>query len=100
MDRVGLCFPPISIGCYDIYGNRMPFASVPEVRMKIISGGGVLADVTKMKFDLSVDRRTLKITVCILGYLIVIPYQIHHIHIFFVALVPLLSFLISAGCIG
>lgn len=60
--RVGLCFPPISIGCYDIYGNRMPFASVPEVRMKIISGGGVLADVTKLKFDLSMDRRTLKIT--------------------------------------
>ncbi|KAI8565060.1 hypothetical protein RHMOL_Rhmol03G0231500 [Rhododendron molle] len=61
VDRVGLCSPPISIGCYDIHGNRMPFASVPEVSIRIVSGGGVLASVNTMKLDLSLDQLTLKI---------------------------------------
>ncbi|XP_058206197.1 structural maintenance of chromosomes flexible hinge domain-containing protein GMI1 isoform X3 [Rhododendron vialii] len=59
--RVGLCFPPISIGCYDIHGNRIPFASVPEVSIRIVSGGGVLASVNTMKLDLSLDQLTLRI---------------------------------------
>lgn len=63
MDRVGLCFPPISIGCYDIHGNRIPFASVPEVSIRIVSVGRVLASVNTMKLDLSLDQLTLRIKV-------------------------------------
>lgn len=59
--RVGSCFPPFSIACYDIYGNRTPFASVPEVMIKIMSGGGVIANVHGMTLDLSSDKLTLKI---------------------------------------
>ncbi|XP_057463870.1 structural maintenance of chromosomes flexible hinge domain-containing protein GMI1 [Actinidia eriantha] len=58
---VGSCFPPFSIACFDIYGNRMPFASVPEVIMKIISEGDVLGIVHKIALDLSSDKLTLKI---------------------------------------
>ncbi|THG10123.1 hypothetical protein TEA_027988 [Camellia sinensis var. sinensis] len=59
--RVGSCFPPFSIACYDIYGNRTAFASVPEVMIKILSGGGVIANVHGMTLDLSSDKLTLKI---------------------------------------
>ncbi|KAA8540048.1 hypothetical protein F0562_026740 [Nyssa sinensis] len=59
--RVGSCFPPFSLACYDIYDNRIPFTSVPEVVVKISSGGRVLANVHKMKVDLSSNKFTLKI---------------------------------------
>ncbi|XP_052192848.1 structural maintenance of chromosomes flexible hinge domain-containing protein GMI1 [Diospyros lotus] len=58
---VGMSSPPISIACYDMYNNRMPFACVPKVVIKIISGRMVLCKVHNMKLDLSPDRLTLTI---------------------------------------
>ncbi|XAR52204.1 hypothetical protein NMG60_11020146 [Bertholletia excelsa] len=59
--KVGSSFPPISLGCYDTYGNRVPFSSTSDVLMKIISKGRNLANVHGMKLELSSDKLTLEI---------------------------------------
>ncbi|KAB5534323.1 hypothetical protein DKX38_017409 [Salix brachista] len=59
--RVGSPFPSFSIGCLDIYGNRIPFKSVPEITVKLDSIVGVLAETDKFKKSLSSDKLTLKV---------------------------------------
>ncbi|KAJ6376123.1 hypothetical protein OIU77_000983 [Salix suchowensis] len=59
--RVGSPFPSFSIGCLDIYGNRIPFKSVPEITVKLDSVVGVLAETDKFKKSLSSDKLTLKV---------------------------------------
>ncbi|EOY23523.1 Gamma-irradiation and mitomycin c induced 1-like protein [Theobroma cacao] len=58
---VGSCFPFISIACYDIYDNWMPFSSIPDFKIKLIMNEGLLVDVTKMKPFLSSDKLVLNI---------------------------------------
>ncbi|CAK7324185.1 unnamed protein product [Dovyalis caffra] len=58
--RVGSSFPSFSIGCFDIYGNRIPFTSVPETTVKLLDmSASVLAEIAKFKAYLSSDKLTL-----------------------------------------
>ncbi|XP_044505503.1 structural maintenance of chromosomes flexible hinge domain-containing protein GMI1 isoform X4 [Mangifera indica] len=59
--RVGSCFPPLSIACYDVYDNRIPFTSVTGVNVKLNTSMGVNVHVDKFKIDLSADELTLHI---------------------------------------
>ncbi|KAF5442725.1 hypothetical protein F2P56_035352 [Juglans regia] len=59
--RVGSCFPPFCLTCNDIYGNRIPFTSTPEVMIKLQTIKGVLVDVEKMRIELSPNKFTLKV---------------------------------------
>lgn len=61
--RVGSCFPPLSIACYDVYDNRIPFTSVTGVNVKLNTSMGVNVHVDKFKIDLSTDELTLHIEV-------------------------------------
>lgn len=63
-DRVGTCFPPFYLGCFDIYDNRITFEHTPKVRIKIHTIKGVLVHVKKMSTELSRDKLTLKVKVC------------------------------------
>lgn len=56
-------FPPLSIACYDIYENRIPFTSNPEVLFKIQTNEVVVFHVKKLKTSLSASKRTLKVKV-------------------------------------
>ncbi|KAJ0008380.1 hypothetical protein Pint_30581 [Pistacia integerrima] len=58
---VGSCFPPLSIACYDIYDNRIPFAFVTGVIVKLNTSMSVNIHADKFKIDLSVDKLTLNI---------------------------------------
>ncbi|OMO93636.1 gamma-irradiation and mitomycin c induced 1, partial [Corchorus olitorius] len=57
--RVGSCFPPLSIACYDIYNNQMPFSSIPDFKIKI--NEGLLVDLAKIKPSISSDNLVLSI---------------------------------------
>ncbi|KAK1571160.1 hypothetical protein Q3G72_012800 [Acer saccharum] len=59
--RVGSCFPPLSIACHDIYDNRIPFASLLEVMVKLKTSKSVSIYVHKFKTHLSADKLTLNI---------------------------------------
>ncbi|KAK9994804.1 hypothetical protein SO802_024507 [Lithocarpus litseifolius] len=59
--RVGSCFPPFYLGCFDIYDNRTTFTHTPKVRIKIQTIKGVLVHVKKMSTELSRDKLTLKV---------------------------------------
>ncbi|KAM4068715.1 hypothetical protein ACB094_12G034100 [Castanea mollissima] len=59
--RVGTCFPPFYLGCFDIYDNRITFEHTPKVRIKIHTIKGVLVHVKKMSTELSHDKLTLKV---------------------------------------
>ncbi|XP_024438485.2 structural maintenance of chromosomes flexible hinge domain-containing protein GMI1 isoform X2 [Populus trichocarpa] len=59
--RVGSRFPSLSIGCLDIYGNQIPFKSVPEITVRLDSIMGVLAEIDKFKKGLSSDKLALKV---------------------------------------
>ncbi|KAL3729260.1 hypothetical protein ACJRO7_026371 [Eucalyptus globulus] len=59
--RVGSCFPPLDVACYDKYGNLIPFPSTPKVNLQFKMGNGMLICVKKMKAGLSSDKRTLRI---------------------------------------
>ncbi|KAK3404031.1 hypothetical protein EUGRSUZ_K00385 [Eucalyptus grandis] len=59
--RVGSCFPPLEVACYDIYGNLIPFPSTPKVNLQFKMGEGMLICVKKTKAGLSADKRTLRI---------------------------------------
>ncbi|XP_057951572.1 structural maintenance of chromosomes flexible hinge domain-containing protein GMI1 isoform X2 [Malania oleifera] len=56
---VGSCFPPFSITCNDVYGNRIPFRSIPNLIVKIDLKCDKPANVNKMNFCLSSDRLLL-----------------------------------------
>ncbi|XVF53392.1 hypothetical protein PTKIN_Ptkin05aG0095700 [Pterospermum kingtungense] len=59
--RVGSCFPPFSIACYDIYDNQMPFTTIPNFKIRLIMNEVFSVDVTKMKSSLSSDNLVLNI---------------------------------------
>ncbi|XP_039164400.1 structural maintenance of chromosomes flexible hinge domain-containing protein GMI1-like [Eucalyptus grandis] len=59
--RVGSCFPPLDVACYDRYGNLIPFPSTPKVNLQFKMGKGTLIGVKKTKAGLSSDERTLRI---------------------------------------
>ncbi|XP_059434267.1 structural maintenance of chromosomes flexible hinge domain-containing protein GMI1 [Corylus avellana] len=59
--RVGSCFPPLYLACYDTYDNRIPFKSTPEVMIKLESTKGVLFHVGKRKTGFSSNKFTLEI---------------------------------------
>ncbi|XP_039057676.1 structural maintenance of chromosomes flexible hinge domain-containing protein GMI1-like [Hibiscus syriacus] len=54
--RVGSCFPPLSIACYDVYDNQMSFTSFPSLKIKLIMNEDLCIDVVKMKPSLSSDN--------------------------------------------
>ncbi|XP_038685259.1 structural maintenance of chromosomes flexible hinge domain-containing protein GMI1-like isoform X1 [Tripterygium wilfordii] len=58
---LGSYIPPLSISCYDTYGNRMPFTSVPKLMVKLDTNEGVLVNVNKMKAALSSDKLVLEV---------------------------------------
>lgn len=62
-DRVGSCFPPLYLACYDTHDNRIPFKSTPEVTIKLQTIKGVLFHVGKMKTGLSPNKFTLEVKV-------------------------------------
>lgn len=63
LDRVGSCFPPISVACYDIHDNQMPFTSIPSLKIKLIMNEDLFVDVANMRPSLSSDNLVLKIEV-------------------------------------
>ncbi|KAM5557603.1 structural maintenance of chromosomes flexible hinge domain-containing protein GMI1 [Rosa sericea] len=58
--RVGSVFPPLSIACYDVYDNQIPFATTLEVAVKVQTNEGVLFHVEKFKKKLSTHTLTVK----------------------------------------
>ncbi|KAK1392217.1 Gamma-irradiation and mitomycin c induced 1 [Heracleum sosnowskyi] len=51
--RVGSYFPPISIACYDVYGNRTSFRRVPNLIAKVLTRqGAILFQSEKLKSHL------------------------------------------------
>lgn len=59
--RVGSCFRPFHLACFDIYDNRIPFTSTPELIIKLLVTEGAYVHIEKMKTRLSPDKFTLKI---------------------------------------
>ncbi|KAL2226951.1 UNVERIFIED_CONTAM: Structural maintenance of chromosomes flexible hinge domain-containing protein GMI1 [Sesamum indicum] len=59
--RVGSCFEPLSIGCYDRYNNSILFTSVPKLIVKLVSNRAVLAQVRTPKVDVTADKLTVKL---------------------------------------
>ncbi|KAG4172718.1 hypothetical protein ERO13_A11G015200v2 [Gossypium hirsutum] len=59
--RVGSCFPPFSIACYDIYDNRMSFTSIPDLKITLGMNEYLSVDVVKMKPSLSSDKLAIVI---------------------------------------
>lgn len=63
MARVGSTFQPLPIACYDIYENRIPFTSNPEVMFKIQTSEVVVFPVKKLKTSLSASKMNLEVEV-------------------------------------
>ncbi|KAL0299685.1 UNVERIFIED_CONTAM: Structural maintenance of chromosomes flexible hinge domain-containing protein GMI1 [Sesamum radiatum] len=59
--RVGGCFKPVSIACYDRYNNSILFTSVPKLIVKLVSNSAVLAQVRTTKVDVTADKLTVKL---------------------------------------
>lgn len=64
-DRVGSCFKPLSVACYDKYDNYVPFASIPKLDINLISNGTILAEAHSKKVDITLDRSKIIIKVII-----------------------------------
>ncbi|KAH9724073.1 Structural maintenance of chromosomes flexible hinge domain-containing protein GMI1 [Citrus sinensis] len=58
--RVGSFLPPLSVACYDIYDNRIPFESKPQFLVKI-KPSKIIKVEDKLKWNLSPDKLTLNI---------------------------------------
>lgn len=62
--RVGSCFPPISVACYDRYSNQIPLSCDTEVKIKISSEiAGFNAQLIGIKQSLSPDYLRLRVKV-------------------------------------
>ncbi|XP_048139026.1 structural maintenance of chromosomes flexible hinge domain-containing protein GMI1 isoform X2 [Rhodamnia argentea] len=59
--RVGSCFAPLDVACYDRYGNLIQLPSTPKVDLQFKMGKGTLIYVKKMKAGLSANKKTLRI---------------------------------------
>ncbi|KAK4480487.1 hypothetical protein RD792_013561, partial [Penstemon davidsonii] len=57
--RVGSPFPPLSVACYDQYGNNVPFADVPKLSIKLSSNGIILGQVHNRTVDVTIDKSTM-----------------------------------------
>ncbi|KAK6936673.1 hypothetical protein RJ641_033703 [Dillenia turbinata] len=57
--RAGACFPPLHVACYDIYDNRMPFNSLPDLMVKLDLTHGVVLHIDRKTLELSSDKLTL-----------------------------------------
>lgn len=64
--RAGSKFPTLAIACYDIYGNRAPFQTTPDVAIQLQAAENLYFEVHGMKIGLSTNKMTLKIMVCLL----------------------------------
>lgn len=62
LHRVGSFLPPLSVACYDIYDNRIPFESKPQFLVKI-KPSKIIEVEDKLKWNLSPDKLTLNIQV-------------------------------------
>ncbi|KAK9094031.1 hypothetical protein Scep_025500 [Stephania cephalantha] len=60
--RVGSCFPRLSIACFDLYGNRMPFLCTPDFVVKINAKGDMVVKANKMEVDVSINKMSLCIS--------------------------------------
>ncbi|KAL8538004.1 hypothetical protein ACS0TY_000091 [Phlomoides rotata] len=54
--RVGSCFKPLSVECYDKYDNCVPFASVPKLNINLSSNGTILTEARSKKVDITSDK--------------------------------------------
>ncbi|CAN6483423.1 unnamed protein product [Victoria cruziana] len=59
--RVGTCIQHLSVACFDVYSNRMPFPSIPKLDIKLGVEGSTLTMMEKLKLNLSSDKMTLEI---------------------------------------
>ncbi|XP_063945360.1 structural maintenance of chromosomes flexible hinge domain-containing protein GMI1 isoform X2 [Daucus carota subsp. sativus] len=59
--RVGSFFPPISIACYDKYGNRTSFSHVPKVMAKVLTKEIVLFQSEKLNQNISSKNSVLTV---------------------------------------
>ncbi|XP_031495108.1 structural maintenance of chromosomes flexible hinge domain-containing protein GMI1-like isoform X2 [Nymphaea colorata] len=59
--RVGTCIQHLSVACFDVYSNRMPFLSIPELYIKLGVKGSTLTKKEKLKLSLSSDKMILEI---------------------------------------
>ncbi|KAI5394106.1 structural maintenance of chromosomes flexible hinge domain-containing protein GMI1 isoform X3 [Lathyrus oleraceus] len=59
--RAGSKFPTLAIACYDIYGNRAPFQTTPDVAIQLQAAENLYFEVHGMKIGLSTNKMTLKI---------------------------------------
>ncbi|XP_077226812.1 gamma-irradiation and mitomycin c induced 1 [Tasmannia lanceolata] len=60
--RVGSCAPHLSVACYDEYYNRIPFAGVPKLDIKINTKGIILIHIDKLMVGISSSKMSLEIT--------------------------------------
>lgn len=74
LDRVGSTLQPITIACFDKYGNQIPIVSPPEIRV-ILKLRGSHVQIDKVKTRLSSDKLMLEVMVCYNGS----HMQIHHV---------------------
>ncbi|KAL8550899.1 hypothetical protein ACS0TY_000106 [Phlomoides rotata] len=59
--RVGSCFKPLSVECYDKYDNCVPFASVPKLKIILSSNGTILTEAHSTKVDITLDKSKILI---------------------------------------
>ncbi|KAL4204772.1 hypothetical protein AMTRI_Chr01g133770 [Amborella trichopoda] len=59
--RVGSSIHNLSIACYDVYGNRMPLTSLPEMEMKFQKCEAVLLHTNKTLISIVDDKMSLEI---------------------------------------
>ncbi|KAL3838065.1 hypothetical protein ACJIZ3_022656 [Penstemon smallii] len=59
--RVGSPFPPLSVACYDRYGNNVPFANIPKLTIKLSSSDIFLGQVHNMTVDVTNDKSNMVI---------------------------------------
>lgn len=55
-------FPPLSIACYDVYDNQIPFATTLEVAVKVQTDEGLLFHVEKFTKEFSNHTLTVKVS--------------------------------------
>ncbi|KAL6509247.1 hypothetical protein OROGR_022557 [Orobanche gracilis] len=59
--KVGSCFEPLYVACYDRFDNCVIFTSVPKLTIELSSNSTVLAQVHSMKVDLAADKSSMKV---------------------------------------
>uniref|UniRef100_A0A1J3I4J6 Protein DEFECTIVE IN MERISTEM SILENCING 3 n=2 Tax=Noccaea caerulescens TaxID=107243 RepID=A0A1J3I4J6_NOCCA len=59
--RVGSSLPPFCVACFDEYDNRVPFASVPSLDVKLEANPGFQLEFDKIEAKLIEGRSILKI---------------------------------------